>query len=331
MIALLLTAALAGDAQVVRQGDTIESIAAGLDGGPAAVRAANGLGDDAQPIVGSVLRLGGPDMDVPGVVCSTSGTGTATTAGGTVVDLVRGLELPAGSHVCTGERSYATLCLARSDTDYSHDMVTMFPGTCVAVEAAFSAPERRTTVVSLEKGGVSVGARGQTTSGDVTIRTLDGVTAGRMGGFRVTLEPDATRTEAVTAPVSVFGDATQVEVPAGFGSRVSAGRAPVTPTALLPSGALSKPDDGEALRIPEFSWPAVARSVGYRVELATTSDFVDIVQAETVPEAHWAPEVLFLPYRVPGLWWRVAAYDSLGFLGVPSEARALRFPVGVGP
>jgi len=72
-------------------------------------------------------------------------------------------------------------------------------------------------------------------------------------------------------------------------------------------------------------------SLGYRVELAITPDFSELVVVEDVSGTVWAPELLMVPFRVEGLWWRVATYDRFGFLGIPSDQRALRFPAGVGP
>jgi hypothetical protein len=71
-------------------------------------------------------------------------------------------------------------------------------------------------------------------------------------------------------------------------------------------------------------------NLGYLVEVSSTPRFDNIALAEEVPDPPWLPEALLVPYRVPGLWWRVTAYDSLGFLGLPSAARGLQVPQGLG-
>jgi hypothetical protein len=43
------------------------------------------------------------------------------------------------------------------------------------------------------------------------------------------------------------------------------------------------------------------------------------------------PDLLFLPYRVRGYWWRVSAFDRVGFVGAPSDPHRLLVPAGVGP
>lgn len=331
---LLFAGALAAEMVVVEEGQTVASIAAALGdpGLAAAIRSANGLGPTDEPVPGTVLTL--PTM--PGlrehaaVVLALSGTGTAAVPGGGSLALAPGLELPMGSVVCTDPASYATVRLAVGDAGTGHDDLTLLGSTCLTVEASASRAGVRRSVVSVARGSVTVRTTAAT-PGEVAVRTDAGVTAGSGCGFRVHVEPGAARTEAVFAPVAVFGAGKQLRLAAGEGSRVRAGEAPGPVVRLLRGEALTAPPDGAELRLANFEWSPVEGGYGYRVEIAVSPDFGELTAVEDVAGPTWSPEAPMLPFRVVGWWWRVAPYDSLGFLGVPTEGRSLSIPAGVGP
>ena len=135
----------------------------------------------------------------------------------------------------------------------------------------------------------------------------------------------------VRASTVVIGAGQELVVEAGPGSRVRRGEAPGEPVPLLPSVELLEPVEGAVIRRPAFVWTAVPRALAYQVEIARIPDFTELVTVEQVPATRWTPEVLFLPFRVRGLWWRVSAVDRTGFVGAPGEARYLTFPAEVGP
>lgn len=332
---LLLAQALAAEMVVVAEGDTLEAIALGL-GDPALVepiRATNGLAPGEVPVPGTILAL--PALaglrEHGAVVLVLQGQGTATAPGQPSRRLEAGMDLPPGSLLCTDPASYATVRLAVADTGRAHDDVTLLGATCLTVDAAASRPGGvRRSLVSVERGSVSVRAA-PGTPGVVAVRTASGVTAGVGGAFRVHVEPGAARSEAVYAPVSVFGAGAELRLAAGEGSRVRKGEAPSPPVRLLRGETLLSPAEAADLRVAEFSWRPVPESFGYRVEIAQSEDFAELVVVEDVAVARWFPERLLLPFRVPGVYWRVSPYDGLGFLGVPSEPRSLVFPEGVGP
>ncbi|MEZ4323333.1 MAG: hypothetical protein R3F61_38065, partial [Myxococcota bacterium] len=156
-----------------------------------------------------------------------------------------------------------------------------------------------------------------------------GVTTGTSGGYRVTIEPSAARTEALYADVAVSGAGSEVALAPGQGSRVSVGQAPSPPVDLLVTGALRKPPDATPLLRPSFGWDAVDTALGYRLEIALDPGFVQVVFAEDVPGNRFDASVLMLPYdRVDALHWHVASFDRFGFLGVPSDPRTVKLPVG---
>ena len=328
MILLFVSTVLAADHHVVRKGETIATIAAAEDVDPAALRRENGLGEKDEPKAGTVLRLPGTETPLAAATAlAVSGGATLTPAGGTAQALVPGAELPPGSVVCTPNGGYATLRLATATGTYAHDEITLLGGTCVSIDDAWADRAGHASLVSVRSGTVSV--RADTPgSGQLTVRTDDAVSTGDAGGFRVSVEADATRTEAVSGAVSVLGGGDQVELQPGFGARTKEGQAPSAPVALLVAPALLHPDADVALRRPDFSWGKVDRALAYRVEIASDPDFVDIVDSEDVGALRWQPETLFLP--IGRLWWRVTPVDRTGFVGTPSAARGLAMPGGLG-
>ena len=124
----------------------------------------------------------------------------------------------------------------------------------------------------------------------------------------------------------MMGRASDKDIGRGCKSRVRPGEAPSAPTPLLGPGSPSAPSEGASLRTASFAWTEVPRALGYRVEMSTASDFSELVWSEDVSRTTWSPELLFLPTRAPGLWWRVASFDRTGFLGPPSNARSLTYP-----
>jgi hypothetical protein len=329
VILLLVALASAEDHHVVRPGESLASIAAAAGVDPARVAADNGLTPGTEPAVGTILRLPG-DTGGNAMVLALSGSGTVTLPGGAPTPLAEGIPLPPGARVCTNTNSFATLRLATRTDTHAHDEVSLLAGTCLTLDALAASGDTRASLVSMTTGSVAVRSADDG-RGEVTVQTGAGVTTGEGGGFRVTVEAGAARTEALVHDVAVLGAGAEVDVPAGNGSRVRNGAAPTAPVPLLPPGGPTAPDDGATLLRPDFAWTPVDRALGYRIEVATDPGFADIVLVEDVASPAFRPDTLFLPYRVPGLWWRVSSFDRTGFLGAPSSPRRAVPPVGIGP
>lgn len=331
MIAALvwMSAAWAG-VHVVRDGETVESIleAAGAPERAAEVRALNGLPVGGQPKVSSVLDL--PDdlaaADCqPSYVRSAEGPGTVLVPGGAAATpLVERIPLPIGSRVCTKDTGYATLRLALDVGAGDFDDVTLMPNTCLTIRGSYGRSGARTSLVQLDAGSVNVSEGSR--PGNIAVQTLAGVTVGDDGGFRVTVEPDATRTEAVAADVVTLAAGAQVDVPEGFGGRTVVGEAPGQPIALLPPGALLAPESERALRRPEFRWTAVPVALGYRLEISVSEDFSRVVTVVDYGSPTYVFRSLMLPNETRQAWWRVSSIDRSGFVGVPSDARTFWMP-----
>lgn len=331
MMLLLAGLAHALDHHVLQEGETLATVAADERVPLAALRSLNLIAPGQTPPIGTVLLLPGDDIEkAAGVVLTVSGPATATLPGEPAVRLVQMRALPSGTLVCTELDGYATLRLATATRTREHDEVTLLGGTCLTLDASWSHDTDHASVVSVRRGSVAVRAGGGG-KGAVTVKTDAGVSTSDQGGFRVTVEDaGASRTEALDGPVAVTGAGKRVDLNTGFGTRVRRGEAPSAAAVLLAPGVPQYPSEKEPMRRPDFAWSAVDRALGYRIEIATTADFAEIVLAEEVGPPPWAPDSLFLPFRGEGLWWRIASFDRTGLLGPPSAPRRIVLPAGVG-
>jgi len=334
MILLWAGLALASSVHVVREGETIESIAEAYGTAERApvIRGDNGLAAGEQPLPGTVLnvpsRPGHQEQEA--MVTSISGRAEVTLPGQPATPAARMMRLPAGSLFCTSEDGFATLLLANSG-GANHDDVNLQPSTCVRLLSLVSDDSGRSSSIRVESGGVEVRA-GDGMTGDVVVITDAGVTTGEAGGFRVALEDaGSARTEAILGAVAVMGGGVEKAVSTGEGSRTVPGEAPSDPVSLLPSGQPISPGEGAVLSRPAFEWTPVEGALGYRLQVSVTPDFSDIVYATESPEAVYVAEYLTLPFRVPGLWWRVSSFDLTGFEGEASAPRRIAIPAGIGP
>lgn len=331
LLLLLATVAHAAEHVVVLADEDVTAVAGRVGVDAAALAEANALAVDTRPTAGTVLDVPGADSSTDAAVQSFYGTGTIRLPSGDTRPLDVAVALPPGTLVCTDADSYATVRLAVAAEGRTHDDVSLLPETCLLVEATSRRPGLRTSLVSLEQGSVTVQtAEDGSERGTITVRTEAGLTTGQGGGFRVHREPTATRTEALYNALSVVAQGEVLDLKAGQGSRTRDGEAPGDLVDLLRPGAPERPRDSADLRRPDFSWRPVGDAVAYRVELSTSPRFDRVFRGQVVERAVWEPSALVVPADVPGLWWRTAPFDALGFLGLPSEVSRLNLPAGVG-
>ena len=325
------SAAWAAGHRVLRAGETLAGIAQEAGVSVAALQTLNSLKPGQEPPVGTVLLL--PDTDTVQAqrarVLSVTGSGRITLPGGETQPLACGAWMAPGAIICTGVESFATVRLASDTARAAYDDIRLSSSTCLTVvDAAGGAA--RSSLVNLSEGSVqvepSVDERGL-----VTVQTPVSLTSAEGGGFRVTLEDEAARTEALSDAVVVMAAGQEVPLDAGEGSRVRAGEQPSAPVTLLDTGFLLKPDRDSLLLRPDFAWTPVDQALGYRIQIATSPDFSRLLYQEDVPYPEWRPDFLMLPHDVPALWWRVSSFDRLGFESLPSAPRQLRVPREVSP
>lgn len=335
MIALFLAClAYAEELHPVRAGDTIETIAAARGAKPDELRALNDLSAGEQPAVGSLLRLPPPpgfSSDQQAFLIALTGEATLTDTNG-VTEAARTFEpIDEGTTICTAARGIATLRLASTcnDDGSTSDDIVLNPQTCLEVRSSVSTQQGRSTVVQVTRGAVSVATRDQA-DGHVTIVTPSGITTGTSGGYRVAIEDEAARTEAIGAPVAVAAQGEEVALDRGQGSRTRTGEAPGPPVDLLPAPQPLLPDAGAVLGRPRFSWQPADQAFAYRFELATGQTFLQTLYIEDIAEPAYRPGMLLLPTDATDtLYWRVSVFDRLGFQGMPSAPRAFVLPSAV--
>ena len=330
VLALLFASdALGAELHVVHRGETVLTIAGGDASLADAIRAANGLAPGVEPALGAVLAMptGSGHEDTRGELTWLAGTATARTGAGPAAPASEGDGIAAGDTLCTGANSFATIRLSGLPGGKHHE-VNLFPETCVAVEALTRRSERVDSAVRLDQGGLSVAS--DDVGGDVVVRSAASVAVGT-GGFRVRVDPESTRTEALDAPVAVFGQGAQVDLATNQGNLTRVGEAPGAAVDLLRPGVLQLPDAGAMLVRPDFRWRAVEGALGYRFEILSRRDGAGQLLMEDLPAESFQPDLLVLPFRVDGLYWRISSFDRTGLLGRPSDPRGFVPPPGVGP
>lgn len=327
LLLLLAPDAQAAELYAVRAGESLARIAAATGVSEDDLRAANGIAAGAEPLVGDILTVPGSGaVDGGSVVLSLSGVARVRAQDGSVRAAAVAQTLSLGDTLCTERESYATVRLAARDDNFQHDEITLLAGTCVTIDASAVRAGRRSSVVSVQAGSIAV-REAPAGSGTVSVRGGSGVISGDGGGFRVTVEPlGSARTEALYRGVAVIGAGAQLDLQAGYGSRVEVGKPPSAPVKLPPFGEPLTPVDGAMLRRPDFAWTPAPEALSYRVEISATEDFTDLVLVDEVPGRQWLPERLFLPYQVEGWWWRVSGIDRSGYVGIPSPASTLGIP-----
>lgn len=331
MIVLLFVGwAQAATTVLVHRGDTVAGLAARWGVTETDVRLLNQL-PTGEPKVGSVLTLPPlPGEFADAALIHRTGTVDVRPPGAAEHPGEEGEALAIGAVVCTGEDGFATIRLASMGVGLPHDEVSLLPGTCLTIDVAAAANGHRTAQVSVAQGSVNV--RDATDSaGEVAIRTAAGVSAGSGGGFRVTVEPAAARTEALSDPVAVIGAGEQLDLPPAHGSRTRTGEVPGAMVPLLPEPSLQSPTAGVALDHARFGWQAENGAVGYRFEVGTDADFSATEYVDLTAPAAYRPPLFELPTDEGRWYWRVEGVDADGFVGMPSAARCFTAPPGVVP
>ena len=331
MILLLLTEALAAGHYILRADESITDIAERLNIAELTLRELNNLSADAAPVAGTVLMLPATveRQARKAQVLSVTGTGRITSPEGEEVPLACGAWMEPGTTICTSVESFTTVRLAEDEDARLFDDVRISSSTCMTIVSSAISPEGRSSLLNISEGSISVSAS-EEDAGVITVQTPSSLTSGTQGDFRVTIEENAARTEALDdAIVTVFSEGVEIELTEQQGTRAQTGEAPIEPVALLDTGFLIRPDNDAVLLWPDFTWTPVDRALGYRVQISSSPDFARILHQEDVPYPEWRPDFLMLPVDVSALWWRVTSFDRLGFESPPSNPRRLQLPTEV--
>jgi len=326
---LLLSQSFAGGHHVIRSGESISSVAAGLGISEPTLRELNNLIPGVEPSVGTVLLLPATEQlqGEKAQVLSVTGSGRITQPSGEEIPLSCGTWLEPGTTICTSVESFATIRLAEDTAGEIFDDLQLSSSSCVTIVSSAVNTEGRSSLLNISEGSISVSAS-EKDNGVVTVQTTSSLTSGTQGAFRITIEEDSARTEALEeAVVSVFAEGVEVALTAQQGTRAELGEAPISPVNLLDTGFLIRPESDAVLLRPDFTWTPVERALGYRVQISSTPDFARILHQEDTAYPEWRPDFLLLPVDVSALWWRVTSFDRLGFESPPSSPRRLQLPV----
>lgn len=316
-------AAAGGDDEyAVRPGETLNGISSRLlhDGETRRVQRAlaqhNRLSDADRLRPGQVLRIPRAWLkSLPGTLEVASVQGDVRSGG---QPLASGARLAAGDDVRSGANGYVTLKLADGS------LLSLQPETEARIERAQASRATGTTDTRLQLERGRAEARVQRPAKGASrfeIRTPVATAAVRGTDFRVAVGEarDRSTSEVLAGEVGVSdaGGRIAVGVPAGFGTRVLTGQAPLAPRALLPAPRLWT---GVRLvsRTPadlEFSEETGARS--YRVLVAATETLGAVVSEQVLAAA-----VVRLGTLADGDYFvRVRAIDDIGLEGRDAVAR----------
>ena len=122
---------------------------------------------------------------------------------------------------------------------------------------------------------------------------------------------DHATAETLDGSVDVGSAARSVPVPAGFGTRVERGAAPLAPIALLPPPDLSGVPATATDPVAHIAWAPVAGAGSYRIQVADDRGFQVLLADLAVGAA--AADLPTLPEGVH--WLRVRSIDTLGLEG----------------
>ena len=334
--------AWAGEIRPVGAGDTVERIASSLGDASLAsvIRALNDLDVGEQPEIGRLLELPPPagtrQVDQRAILVSVVGDVVVTPPGGPAAPAQLHVPLPPDTVVCTQDRSFATIQLASACAGEGQvqDEITLAESTCVELRSMVASDRGRASLVRVLQGSVIVAdPPADQAKSSIAVQVADGIAMG-VGGFRAHLEAvasgDTLRTEALYNSVSLLGEGEARELAPGEGARVLPEGKLGDTVALLGMGPLLRPEVGEALRRPVFTWSPQPDAFGFQFTIVGNARATRVLYQEPVTDAVHRPGLLFLPVvGIDGLWWLVAPLDEFGFLGLPSPARPFVAPEGV--
>ena len=158
-----------------------------------------------------------------------------------------------GTTICTSVESFATIRLAEDEEGRIYDDVQVASSTCVTIVSSAVRSEGRSSLLNVSAGSVSISAS-EEDDGVISVQTPSSLTTGTQGEFRVTIEENSSRTEALEAAVvSVFAAGVQVALNDQQGTRAETGTPPIAPVPLLDTGFLIRPENDAVLVWPDFT------------------------------------------------------------------------------
>lgn len=274
-------------------------------------------------------RLSDPDVIHPGQVIRIPRAWLKSRESAVVVVAVQGdvrskgqavspnAKLTPGDDLRTGKDSYATLKLADGST------LTLLPSGNAGLERAQATPGGTTdTQFRLDAGRaettVQKAPKGNTR---FEVRTPMAIAAVRGTKFRVVVDEqkNAMMSEVVEGEVAVSdsGNLGTASVRGGFGTRVSAGSAPLAPRALLPAPFLWT--GVQLVERPEFNVQVtpLRGAQSYRLFVSAREDFSSVMREEVLKE----PLLRFASLQDGDYFVRLRGIDDIELEGQDTTAR----------
>jgi hypothetical protein len=145
------------------------------------------------------------------------------------------------------------------------------------------------------------------------IHTPSAISAVRGTSFRTSYvgNEDAARVEVLGGGVEVKAEGVSQLVPAGFGTRVKKGEAPIKPRELLPAPEVKALPDIITQVTQNVRWLPVSEASAYRVQLSTSESFSTLIWDQLTQ----SPEILLPDIADGDYFLRIKAIDSLGIEG----------------
>ena len=276
------------------------------------LKAANRIADPNSIPIGTRIRIPVSKMRTElaaARIATVTGTATANSENAGI-----GAVLKEGDRIATGDNAFVTIQLADGSS------LTVQSKSAVRIEVArqlVNAGGVYDSVVRLEAGRLETQAAKQKgPAARYEIRTPTSNMGVRGTAFRV--GADATgkkgQTEVIEGLVAVAGSESargELGLPAGFGTIVEAGKAPLPPIALLPPPELKSPSAALSTADVQFSFAALQGATGYRGQVAADAAFTKLISnVESKTSV-----VNFAGLPDGALYFRVRGIDAQGLEG----------------
>ncbi len=225
-----------------------------------------------------------------------------------------GTKLKEGDQIKTGDDGFVTIKLADGST------VTVQSKSAVRLEVMRQLVNTggvADSVVRLDAGRLETNvAKQRSPASRYEIRTPTSNMGVRGTAFRVGADDSGKKAqsevvEGLVAVASGTGSAKPLDLPAGYGSFVEAGKPPSPPIELLPAPNLSALPTAYVSADLSFSFPSVTGANGYRAQVALDRGFTNLV-AESSSST---PVAAFKDLPDGPLFFRARAIDPQGLEG----------------
>jgi hypothetical protein len=296
-------------------GDTLERLAHRFMEQPRRYREIarlNGLGNQDLINPGQMLRFPAPYLKMQSGEATISSTKGFASVGGKAAEV--GARAGPATDLLTGPDGQLTLRLPDGSE------IRLQPDTSARLTEVKRNPASgaRSVEVNLSRGRLETDvAPGKADNSRFTIRTPAASLGVRGTSFRAAAQDNSASTEVLEGRVQAAVANAAVDVNRGFGTRATAGKAPLKPIPLLPAPSLSPLAAQVDSDTPELTFASVAGAIRYRALVAEDERFERIVSDGTGD----APALKTPTLRDGVYYFRARAIDPQGLEGFNADGR----------